>query len=107
MTGRQNLQNVEISIPEHAIRCYLKRVEGVNLSTATEKEFSKARDSIQKAVYEPDHVHHEEKDMAQVHIRGDAGVIVGVQEEYEGPVYSYNEDDDELFVPTVYPSSNF
>jgi hypothetical protein len=98
---------MKVKIPRHAVKAYLKRVGNRRPSEATENEFLITRFKILQAVHHPDEVHHGRKDMAQVHIKGDAGVVVGVQEEYEGPVYPYEESDTELFVPTVYPASTF
>lgn len=98
---------MNVTIPRHAVKTYIKRVEDRDPSEASENEYLMAKFRILQAVHHPDKIHHEKKEMAQVHIKGNAGVVVGVQEEYEGPVYPYDEEDDELFVPTVYPASTF
>lgn len=98
---------MNVTIPRHAVKSYLKRVESRDPSEASENEFLMTKFRILQAVHHPDEIHHKKKDMAQVHIKDNAGVVVGVQEEYEGPVYPYEEDDDDLFVPTVYPASTF
>ena len=98
---------MKIDIKDHAVEQYIRRVMGIDPDEATEHIKISARQEIILAVDYPDDVYHGRKEMAQIHLRNGAGVVVGVNTEVDGKLRPYTDEDNEFVVPTVYDSSVF
>lgn len=101
-------------ISKHAIDNYIERVLDSNPEDEDEDVRKQIEMRIIDIVYDPDQVYHGEKDKPQIHIKGDAAVVVGVEDPRKGVTRNgnaelgpYNTLIDKIVVPTVYHSDSF
>lgn len=97
----------DYTIWDHAIERYIERILDIDVENPPDEMIKSARDEIVKAIEDPDIIYHEKDGMPQIHIRNNAGVVVGVGIDGADKILPYKSLDENIAVPTVYESSKF
>lgn len=94
-------------IYEHAVDNYIERVlEGVQIHKEGDVRMF-ARSRIGQCVDHPERVIEKEDGRPQIHFKDSMAVIVGVPHHGEGKYRPYREEDEKVYVPTVYKRETF
>lgn len=91
------LPKSKLNIYSHAVSNYYERVVGVNGQNISQMESEVARDSIKRAVRDPEMIHHKDSSYPPIHIRGSLAAVVDNKKGEPGVIV----------VPTVYNGSKY
>lgn len=94
-------------IYEHAVDNYIERVlkDAPDYQEGDVRMYAKSR--ICQTVDHPDQVVEKDDGRPQVHLKDSMAVIVGVPHHGEGKYRPYREDDEKVYIPTVYNRETF
>jgi len=96
-----------VNIDSHAVDKYIERVLQEPDKTSDYYLREEAATQILLAVADPDVVYHGDKEMSQIHIKNNCEIPVGIREQENGDIYPYESLNQDLYVPTCYPSGVF